>query len=411
MLRPWRVFLALLLLLLLLAGHVVYWYGSRERAVAWSPESPPARLLAAGAYDLCLWLPYPHQQLGALTAAIGESGDVPAYLAAAARLSGDDTPEMPRFGPFLVPPASAVTLCADRQGGRFEAAAEVYPVLSWIAKAAGRVAGNPYLSGGAIPDARRPRQVEWQGRLWRVSSGPPVALPDRAPAGAASLAVLRVRQGWPEIPPGDYQLRRQSEALEVVLAGAPPPPAADFPPAGVSDPEGPVLFAAVGADAGGPPAGLALFPLDSGGSLHLPGAAVFHPPGARRWTLPGGQLADWLSAAAGGRSRPVAGWEISALNGESERRANLLAPRLARLVSPQGQGGLALALWVDPAPALELVQRTRGMLEALPLLPERQVQRWHDLETVLAPLSRCQRITLAAGRVPASFQLRLVGCG
>ncbi|MBV8201438.1 MAG: hypothetical protein JOZ15_12515, partial [Acidobacteria bacterium] len=83
-----RIAIGSLLLLALLAAHVVYWYVPRERAAAprlpvrsGLPGAPPAageplQVLAAGAYDVCLWVPYPHQNLGALAAAIGDLGDV-----------------------------------------------------------------------------------------------------------------------------------------------------------------------------------------------------------------------------------------------------------------------------------------------------------------------------------------------
>src|SRR6202023_2172386 len=75
----------------LLAAHVVYWYLPRERAVvprlgagggaalpaagaaggsAGGAAGEPLQVLSAGAYDVCVWVPYPHQNLGALAAAI-----------------------------------------------------------------------------------------------------------------------------------------------------------------------------------------------------------------------------------------------------------------------------------------------------------------------------------------------------
>jgi len=70
-----------LLILLLIAGYVVHAYW---RASGGGPFGLPARLLASGQYGACLWLPYPHQNLGKVEEAIG---DGTAYLGAAARVA------------------------------------------------------------------------------------------------------------------------------------------------------------------------------------------------------------------------------------------------------------------------------------------------------------------------------------
>src|SRR6202023_1607887 len=64
----------------------------------------PLRLLAGGSYDVCIWIPYPHQNLGVLAAAVGDLQEV---AAATARLSaGEPAPlakepdEAPTFAPF-----------------------------------------------------------------------------------------------------------------------------------------------------------------------------------------------------------------------------------------------------------------------------------------------------------------------
>jgi hypothetical protein len=159
----------LLLLLALALGHVAWWYWPRERAAAPDPASATARLLAAGDYDLCTWIPYPHQNLGALARA---TGDFPRVLAAATRLAGSSAPdELRTFGPFLVPPASELVACADLAGGRLRIAARVYPTLALVARLAGRLADNAWLAGGEVGRLR----VDWQEGLWVVSAGEPGA--------------------------------------------------------------------------------------------------------------------------------------------------------------------------------------------------------------------------------------------
>ncbi|HXO26169.1 MAG TPA: hypothetical protein VOA80_02390 [Thermoanaerobaculia bacterium] len=286
----------------LLAAHVVYWYLPRERAVvprlgagggaalpaagaaggsAGGAAGEPLQVLSAGAYDVCVWVPYPHQNLGALAAAIGDLQDV---VGAAARLSSGEggeasaarpreAEEAPTFGPFEVPPASELVACSDLAGGRLRVVARIYPALAVVAKLAGRVAGNPWLAGGVAGGSTR---ISWQGRLWTVIAGQeeprttkvppgtaaPPAVPEAVAAAAPelpeSLAVVHWTGARPEIPAGYYALTRNGSdlALSLVAAGggggagpasAPPgvPGVAGVP--GVSGPL-PSLLVAVGPD-------------------------------------------------------------------------------------------------------------------------------------------------------------------
>ncbi|HVT18541.1 MAG TPA: hypothetical protein VHQ90_20475 [Thermoanaerobaculia bacterium] len=463
--------LVLLALGLLLAGHVVYWYGPRERAEVPDPRGAPFRLLTAGAYDACVWIPYPHQNLGALGAAVA---DLPRVVAAASRLAGSaSAAEPPSFGPFEVPPASEIVACSDLRGGRVKVIARIYPIIAAVARLAGAVAGNPWLGGG---EAGRV-SVAWSGRVWTVTAGEeeaPIApdrseragsLPGTGPSAGqlfpASLAVVRWSGARPELPAGDYVLVRRGQGFEaslagrgapaasaldlgsslmalagpalLVVAGAAVPPAGSVPagptPGGPSSPdldsrapqglEAPEASQTAAAGLPRPPAALALFE-DSVGSLstpfgELPGVAVFHPPGTNRWGLPtqglGKLLAGRLPAAE------AAGWNIVALDPGSLRRAAALAPDLSRLVSPAGAaapppapGSLTLGLWLRPPSAQRIVSRVHRFLEKIPLVPRRTVQRWQDWETVLAPLAACDGAALAATAAPPSFALRIRHC-
>jgi hypothetical protein len=284
--------LLLLLLVLLLAAHIYYWYLPRERALAPPPPDAagaPLQGLAPGAYDLCVWIPYPHQNLGVLAAAVA---DLPEVIAAAGRLSrreasagargggdrGREPQALPTFGPFEVPPADEIVACTDLAGGRLRVVARIYPVLSLVAKAAGHLAGNPWLAGG---EAGRMR-IHWEGRLWSVTAGPdrPPAPPAPQPGGAdlagprpvtepapgspaagppldlaqppglpPSLAIVRWAGARAEIPAGWYALTRNGPDLVVSLVRPPDRDAAhangaDSAPAMT----GAALIAAVGAD-------------------------------------------------------------------------------------------------------------------------------------------------------------------
>ena len=416
----------LALVLLGIAGHVFYWYWPRERAAAPDPGGLPARLLASGAYDACLWAPYPHQNVGVLS---GEVEDGSAYLAAVARVAEVPPPVLPSFGPFAVPPASEVTACSDLSGDRFVLVARVYPALASVARLSGRIAGNPWLEGGEIRDSEgrtnevveRVLRVDWRDGFWMVSGGgaPDLSAAAAGPSLPASLGIVRLKQEVSEFPAGDYVLRRREGDLELTLEGGGPAP--ERPDFG-SEPL-PVLLAVAGsswppAEAKPlPPAAFLLFSPDSvegiqaGPFGRLPGAAILHPPGKERWRLPAQGIAGLLSERL--HRGNSAGWRVVALDAGSLARARSLAAGISSLTPPQGDGSegrLVLGLWLQPRPALRLVAQTRKILEKIPLVDRAQVQRWRDWERIMVPLAPCEEVSLAATQSPASFRLRFRAC-
>ena len=416
--------LLVLLVLAALAVHVLWWYWPRQRAAAPDPDGLPSRMLASGAFETCFWIPFPHQNLAALAGAVG---DWPGWVAAASRAGGVPPPDLPGFGPFQVPPARELAACADRDAGgdgndgggrRLLIAAEIYPAIAVVAKLAGRVADNPWLAGGVVERGGHQTRVEWRGNLWTVQEGdgPDLSWSRRVPR-VPVLALARLERGYQQLPPGTYLLTARPAAgggsgtdFELALEGSAPP--APAPTAASSSP--PILLAAAGPDGAAPPAAMALFDAGSTPPLHLPRAAVFHPPGVERWQLPAQGLAGFL-----GRGLPhgeAAGWSILALDRQSLTRAETLAPDLARLVPPTAVSGdtpaLRLAIWIAPRPTLELVGRVRGLLEKVPLVARKEVRRWRDWEAVLQPLGRCDSISLLSTAGPQdAFSLVLHGCG
>ncbi|MFL6194419.1 MAG: hypothetical protein ACJ75H_09630 [Thermoanaerobaculia bacterium] len=416
-----------LLVLLLIGGHIFYWYLPRERAGTPEPGSLTARLMASGEYGACLWVPYPHQNLGKLAGAID---DGPAYLAAAARVAELPPPVLPSFGPFAVPPSREIVACSDLDGDRFILVARVYPGLAAVAKAAGTLAGNPWLKGGEIRETRGRRDeveekvlhVAWRDGFWTVWSGaePAAQAPQAAQATPLpeSLGIFHLEAEVSDFPAGDYALQRQGANLDVTLLNGGPVPGL---PAELQGGDAPVLLAVAGpawpADAEKPlpPAAMALFDIEGGLSLgplgRMPGLAVLNPPGERRWGLPAKGLAGILAENLPRGN--AAGWNVVALDAGSLERAEALAPRVSTLVPPAGDGPggrIILGLWVQPRPALRLVSRFRRAFERVPLVDRRQVDRWRDWETLLSPLSACGRASLTATRSPSAFLLRLEGC-
>src|SRR6185295_1214047 len=215
--RLFRIGLVLLILLSL-AGYVLVSYWPRERMGAPEPGGLPARLLASGQYGACLWIPYPHQNLGALA---GSIDNAPEYLAAAARVAELPPPTLPSFGPFAVPPSREIVACSDLDGERFFLAARVYPGLAATARLAGELADNPWLKGGSVRQTRSRRteveervvRVAWREGVWTVWSGPLPDLARQAPestaaASSPSLGIRHLERDVSELPAGDYVLQR-----------------------------------------------------------------------------------------------------------------------------------------------------------------------------------------------------------
>lgn len=430
--RRFGKLLFLLILVAIAGAHVVRSYWPRERPAVPDPDGLPARLMASGAYEACFWLPYPHQNVGQLSEIVD---DGTAWLEAAARVAEVPAPVLPSFGPFALPPSKEVAVCSDLDGDRFFVAAQVYPGLGAIAKAAGTLASNPWLEGGEIKEiegdgdnvVEHVRRVAWRDNVWTVTAGDeptlgPVSQPLLHPR---SLGIVRLEREISGFADGDYLLRRRDGDLELARDSSEPLPEVPDPTRDAV--EKPVVLAMAGAvwpDAEPrplPPAALALYEVGEGQGAsfgpfgQLPGAAAFHPPGSKRWALP----AEGLGGLIGGAlpRAEVDGWQITALDGTSLRRAEALAPRLAELAPPDVTAALnrdsrlMLGLWLEPRKALILVTQIRKFLEKVPIVDRRQVRRWKDWETLLAPVAPCDQITLGATQEPSSFRLRFHGCG
>lgn len=423
----------LLLVLAGIAGHVVYWYLPRERRGAPEAGGLPARLLGSGQYGACLWIPFPHQNLGQLA---GSIEDGPEYVAAAARVAELPVPALPSFGPFALPPSREIAACSDLDGRRFFVVARVYPGLAAVARLSGQLADNPWLRGGEIRETRGRRNeveervlhVAWRDGFWTVRSGPEPEIPASGQSAAPyppSLGVFHLENDVSDLPAGEYVLQRQGEDLAVTLAGGETAPEAPVLPAGAG-PDAPVLLAVAGpawpddSPKPLPSAAMALFDVKGGLKLgpigELPGAAVFNPPGSRRWALPARGVAGILA-----KNLPrgnAEGWNIVALDAASLARAQAMAPAISSLVPPagdgtngnDGDGRLVLGLWVRPLPALRLVSQFRKGFEKIPIMDRQQVQSWRDWETLLRPLAACDRVSLSATRSPSAFLLRLEDC-
>jgi hypothetical protein len=395
------------LVLAAVAGHVVYWYLPRSRVGSPAAGSLIDRIWQGEDYSVAVWLPYPHQNLGYLRrAAVVEEES----LRAAASLAGLPAPELPPFGPLVVPPSSEMVIAADESGERYAVFAEVYPAVAAFAKLAGRLAGNPWLEGGEIYVEGRRAEVRWQGNRWAVASPGFPDLDADADAGvpaavAPALAVIQLRQAVHPLPSGRYRLIEEGGGVELASAEA-PAVEPDFEILGLAE-RGVFLFAYSGREpALGEPAE-ALIGLGGGSDelAELPRVAMIWEPGGERSALPGEGLLDLVGRDP--YEAAAAGWSVAALDADSLERARLLAPRLQPFTASAGDR-LAWGVWLDFEGGFAELSKLVDRLAEVPIVSRRSIERWHDVRAALAPLvRRHSRLTLVVTEEPRAFRLRL----
>lgn len=421
--KPLRLLPLLVVLLLILAavGHVVYWYLPRERPARPAAEDLPGRLLAAGgSYGAVIWLPYPHQNLAVFEESVGDAGQ---WLSAVGRwVESDDEEEeggggalgdavaWPGFGPFRAPPARELAAAMGEDGIEV-LAARVYPALAAVARLAGRVAGNPWLAGGAVEVDGRPATVTWDGTLWTVTrDGASVPSGDEGAAGfetGEALAAVRLDEpAGDAFPAGLYALRRSGDALTLTTegaeAGAPVwPDEVEMESVSLALLRGPAVV-----DDDEAPAVLLLFEGMDGGLLSLPGAAVLYPESlgevgrGGRLKLPHERLPSMLRRTLDLPEGAAGGLRVVASGPSPLAAAEALAPELAPRLTLRGTAPV-LALWLDPEPTLALLDQVVDALESIPFVSRDDVRRWRDARTVLRPLARFERLrieVLSGGR-------------
>jgi hypothetical protein len=393
--------------LLALAGHLWFQYLPRARPGV-PGGTPVAALLDDADFPAAVWVPYPHQNLARLRRAAGAE---PESMRAVARLAGLPSPALPTFGPLGLPPSSEIAVASDEAGERFVVVAQVYPTVAAFAKLAGRLAGNPWLRGGDILVEGRPATVSWQGNRWTVASAG--LSPDPAGEAAAAaprptepgLAWIRIRQALDPLPAGLYHLSEQDGDLAITSSEAAPATASvESDLAGRLDGFGMFLLVYSGAlpALGEPAQALAFFDQEEQRSMELPRVAALSEPGAERWQLPGESLIE-LS----GR-RPVTSlagrWSITAFESTILDGARGVAPELDTVAERRLRWGL----WLDFRGGLTEVERIAHILDSVPIASRRQVERWDDVRSALAPLAeRYTTLTATVSEEPRVFDLRL----
>lgn len=391
-------------LLALVAGIAHWWFWYAPRARAGLPRLAEARaLLADPGWEAVVWVAYPHQNLGALGARVG---DVRAWLGLLAESAGRPAPRLPRFGPWSAPPSEEWVVALEADGAT-RAVAAVYPLAAWVARAAGAVAGNPWLAGGDVDlgGGRRGR-VDWQGRIWRFATDGARAIGAAEGGGGlpeAALAGLRVSHPPRPLPAGLWRIAQEADGGVIAELGQVPEPLREGP--GGADPPAAWIAEAAPGPVGGP---WALLLWESGGTVEgFPRAALIERGGGHPFELPGARIAR-LARLDPNRAE-VAGVLRSAFDEGSLGAAGRVEPwLLAHLPGPAGAGPWRqFAAGADPARAEAALRLAAKHLAQVPILGERETARLRRAADLLAPWQGCGPVDLEIWRDPDAARLRL----
>lgn len=377
------------ILILLAAGHVAYWYWPREHPGRPTRRSPAADVLAADDLPLRAWVAHPHQNLAFLASA--ESGDN--WRQGLAQLAGLPPIELPGFGPFPLPPADELAVATDETGERLRVAARIYPLISWVARAAGRLAGNPWLAGGEVEEGGRRLIVAWEGRTWTLRTPG-----DEWPKGEVeedreALALLALEGGSIDpLPAGRYRIVRSGAHLDLLSAAA----ESDD----LVEPEGGVLMV-VQRRPEGLRASAVLGP--GQGSLRgVPSAVTFAQSDVDLPTLPFERLYRILGVKR--RRAQVDGWSLAASDRLALDRGRDLVSGLERSAS---EHDLALAYTVDLDVVRAVSENLEDTLGGIPLPPIPEVKQWRGAALILTELAAYDRWTLEVAAQGGEVRSRL----
>ncbi len=401
------------LFVLLVVGHIYYWYWPRSRAASPEPGSGVAETLRLERFPVALWMPYPHQNLAHLARAAGLERE---SLEPLARLSGLPAPAIPSFGSLPFPPSSELAIASDEAGQSWLISAQVYPLFAAFARLSGHLADNPWLKGGVIEVEGRRIEVRWQDNRWEVASPgfPERELMADPPPVVPSLAILQLRYGVHPLPAGRFLLRRSGGGWELASEGVDPrAPWAGSEVAKDLARQDAFLFVASGRiePLGEAAQALVFLSQDAGGALELPRVASIYENGGERWSLPGESILELSGRVPD--AEPSSGWQVSAFDSVSLGVGRELAPGLDRLFAPRDEGRLLWGLWLDLDAGLNEVSRIAYMLGQVPIVPRRRLDQWRDIERVLRPMTRrlfrLQAEVTESGAADAarSFRLRL----
>jgi hypothetical protein len=314
-------------------------------------------------------------------------------------LAGLDVFKVPTFGPFRVPPSREILLATDEDRDRILMVARMYPLVRWVLRSAGWVAGNPWLAGGEIQLGDRDIQVRWVSGDWIASSvdlGLDVIARDSVDSNV--FAAFRTTDAIGVVPDGLYALQLGQNRLSIssVINRFPPNMAdsnlldstgaalisAHFSPSGTRD----------GANA------LALLARAGGGADQVPGAVVVHRGAEKRWDLPGERLLAIASI------RPVSvaweGWSVWAYDDTSLSQGADLIPVIETMQQSARAEGISSAGEIDLGQARVAVQLIDRVISAIPLVGRSEARQWARASSVLDLLSEYSKLSYRIGEAP-----------
>lgn len=141
------------------AAHLWFWYLPRAHR---GRASEHALVLLGQVDGDAAWIAHPHQNLAVAARRV----DLERLVDAACRLDPQRRCRpLPRFGPLAVPPASEAVLALDGSLVAFR----LHLSIALLARAAGTLAGNPWLAGGAVDGDGA--QVQWRDGWWILGRG------------------------------------------------------------------------------------------------------------------------------------------------------------------------------------------------------------------------------------------------
>lgn len=387
-------------------AHLGWWYWPRLHRA--SPRGLPAALLSEPRVADAIWVAYPHQNLARLEARSGDVGELAAHVAT---LLDSEPPALPRFAFWPVPPARSLAWARSGDGRTEIVALDPYPLVRWLARAAGRLAGNPWLAGGAVDDDPTAGRVSWQSGTWIFERGDtpplinstggartraerlreaakkqrPFAAPQgtrkarlreaareqrsfAAPKGARkALAWVRVGVGHPPWPAGLYRLQAVPDGVELTHG----PAAGSRTAAAVRQLQDRSVLIAVAAEDGGAGAVALVRPSASGAGLQLPGAVLVER-GESGLELPGARLLEGIGVRPhegdGGAYR-IRSWDRGSL---------ALGSELIGALRPADRAGELprLAMWADVDEVGEWAEALGGALRVVPFIDPEPARRW-----------------------------------
>jgi hypothetical protein len=361
--------------------------------------------MSAGDLPVRIWIPYPHQNLGALERALGDLrglSEVSTYLLA------QDLASLPSFGPFRLPPSRDLVVAGSSDGSRVVVAASVFPLVARLARVAGRLADNPWLAGGSVELQGRDVQVEWLEGTWLASQGEVSAfevqpVPDLAP----SHALLSLEQPLGPVPKGLYRLDIEADGWRIVSVDSEARQSADSRPS-VSLPRTLSLVAASTRSESGEDQVTRAFAMLSGAERaneQLTRSVVAQRGPGDRWRLPAERLLSGLGFDVAQGTHD--GWTLAAYDEAALRAVTDELAAISDLLESVEGSPLQLGLWIDLGEARRGLDGLARALDALPLPASEQIRRWTVAARALAALDDFSSLTLRISGSPPDLELRV----